>query len=139
MTNFDLKNDIFSTIINWLQENNHVSSLKEIKRFERIGIEGWFKVEIVAALGKKVTDLKNVGSDVLLKNGQSIELKAATDFNISYFKNGAIKYNCPCLFLGFPSDNQNISSLTDENVKLVAHKKLNDGDKDWIIGIIVPK
>ena len=34
-------------------------SLKEIKRFPKTGIEGWLKVEVVAALGKKILALKN--------------------------------------------------------------------------------
>jgi hypothetical protein len=47
-------------------------SLKEIKRFPKTVIEGWLKVEAVAALGKKITALKNRGPDLIFENGLQI-------------------------------------------------------------------
>jgi hypothetical protein len=44
-------------------------SLKHLRRFERCGIEGWFKVEAVAALGLRVKKIQNEGPDLLLRDG----------------------------------------------------------------------
>jgi hypothetical protein len=59
-----LKEDIFHPSAVRIQ--GKADSLKEIKRFPRTGIEGWLKVEIVAALGKKIEELKNQGPDLIL-------------------------------------------------------------------------
>ena len=43
----DLKQDVFQAVVLRITERS--DSLRNVKRFTNIGIEGWLKVEIVAA------------------------------------------------------------------------------------------
>ena len=98
----NLKKDVFQKVA--LRIKHNADSLRNIKRFPRTGIEGWFKVEIVAALGKTIRSINNKGPDITLEDGSDegmkIEIKAATDFNPTWcFIDPIRKYGCPSLFL----------------------------------------
>ncbi len=133
----DLKRDIFEPVAGRIRQR--VDSLHNIKRFPRTGIEGWFKVEIIAALDNRVRRLQNKGPDLLLDDGTEIEIKAATDFHKGFFLDPIRKYGCPCLFLG---DGTNPSILTEnltEKVEIVAYQLISDGENDWLLGFVKPK
>jgi len=133
----DLLEDILNPVISRILDRR--DSLKEIKRFESAGIEGWLKVEIAAALKNKVAELKKRGPGLLLADNTEIELKAGTDFNPAYFIEGSLKYNCPCIFLGDAGNPKQIAELTSNSgIKIVGYKMFNDGVSDWIIGMIRP-
>lgn len=56
-------------------------SLAAFHRFQNCGIEGWFKVEVVAALRDRIEGIANHGPDIILRHDAepvSLELKAAT-------------------------------------------------------------
>ena len=132
-----LKEDIFHPVAARIQTK--ADSLKEIKRFPRTGIEGWLKVEVVAALGKKIIALKNQGPDLIFENDLKIEIKAATDLNLAYIRDGALKYRCPCLFLGDGSDPSRIEAIEkDPQIRFIGHEIFSDGENKWVIGIIEP-
>ena len=132
----DLKIDIFQPVVSRIRER--IDSLQGFKLFFS-GIEAWLKVEVVAALRGKVEALQNKGPDLLLRGGQQIELKAATDLNLSWIRGGALKYGSPCLFLGDGSNPSQIEALKrDSKINLIVHEILSDGKSEWIIGIIVP-
>jgi len=134
----DLQKDIFKPIVKRVKSNKY--SLKELRRFAKnMGFEGWLKVEAIAALGKKVKKVKNKGADLVLKGGTEIELKCATNFSLSWIKNGALKYKTPCLFLGDGSDKEKFSKLkSDVDIMVIDYETFNDSINDWIIGMIRP-
>ena len=133
----DLVGDILNPVISRILDRR--DSLKDIKRFERTDIEGWLKVEVVAALRNKVAELKNRGPGLLLEDNTEIALKAGTDFNPAYFIESSLKYNCPCIFLGDADKHKRIAELTSNSgIKIVGYKMFNDGVSDWIIGMIRP-
>lgn len=134
----ELLEDILNPVISRILDKR--DSLKDIKKFEKTGVEGWLKVEVVAALKNKVAELQNKGPDLLLKDDTAIVLKAGTDFNPAYFIEGSLKYNCPCIFLGDADNHKRIAELTSNSgIKIVGYKMFNDGMSDWIIGMIRPK
>jgi len=63
----DLRTEVFLPVVARVKER--AESLGNVKRFPRTGIEGWFKVEIVAVLGKKVRSLRNKGPDLVIEDG----------------------------------------------------------------------
>jgi len=133
----DLKKDIFLPVANRIR--TRADSLKAIKRFAKCGIEGWLKVEAVAALDAKIKYVKNKGPDLVVGHGIQIELKAATDFNPSGIIDGTLKYNCPCLFLADGSDPAKIAKINQfANVSIIDYQIFSDGEADWVIGIIGP-
>jgi hypothetical protein len=75
----DLRQDIFQPVVARVAKRQ--DSLADIMRFSYSGIEGWFKVEIVAALGDKVHKLQNKRADLKLWDGTEVEIKAATNFS----------------------------------------------------------
>ena len=112
-------------------------SLRELKRFQKMGIEGWLKVEAIAALGDKVKKVRNRGPDLILEDNTKIELKAATDLSPKYIVEGATKYQTPCLFLGDGSDRDNIEKLrSEEAIEVVCEETFRDNGSEWIIGMI---
>lgn len=115
-----------------------VDSIDSVHQFPKTGIEAWFKVEVVAALGGEVVKLNNLGPDLTLADGTFIELKAATDFNPSYLRDGAIKYCVPCLFLGDGEQSKYIDRLKIMPVIRVISMEYIYGDHTWVMGCIEP-
>jgi hypothetical protein len=98
MTDEELRKNIFQPLASHLR--GETKSLQAIRRFRGGGIEGWFKVEIVAALVGGVEKIRNRGADLILKDGTEIELKAGCGLDAAHIRKGALKYGVPCLFLG---------------------------------------
>jgi len=131
----DLRNDVFLPVLAQMRER--AESLRNIKRFPRTGIEAWFKVEIVAVLGNKVKALRNKGPDLEFEDGTKVELKAATDFNKSYFILEPIrKYGVPCLFLGDGTGLPEFTPASSDDFEVVGWEVFSDGE--WIIGLVKP-
>jgi hypothetical protein len=134
--NHDDLSIILSRIASKVRER--VDSLDHVFRFKRSGIEAWFKVEVVAALGGLVVSLNNKGPDLTLSNGMMIELKGATDFNPSYLRDGALKDKVPCLFLGNGEEERSISRLKSMTSIHVVGLEFIKGHYKWVVGCIVP-
>ena len=136
---YDL-NARLSDILSAVKDKVHhrVDSLDSVFRFKRSCIEAWFKVEVVAALGEQVTSLNNRGPDMTLTDGLHIELKAATDFNPSYYRDGALKDGVPCLFLGNGENEKNMNRLKSMKRIRVIGLHCFSGLHTWAIGCIVP-
>ena len=133
----NLLEDILNPVIHRIWDKR--DSLRDVKRFESTGIEGWLKVEVVAALRNKISELQNKAPDLLMEDDTEIGLKAGTDFNPAYFIEGSLKYNCPCIFLGDADNHKRIAELTSNSgIKIIGYKMFNDGVSDWIIGMIRP-
>lgn len=131
---------ILSAISKRVQQR--VDSIDSVFKFQHTGIEAWFKVEFIATLvsmGEEVVGLKNIGPDIILsKDELQIELKAATDFNPSYFRDGALKYGVPCLFLGSGENLKKIERLKAMSQIRVIGMEYPKGLYTWVIGCIVP-
>lgn len=132
----DLKSDFFLPVAKRIRER--ADSLREIQRFPRSGIEAWLKVEAVAALGRKVKAIKNRGPDLVMHSGERIELKAATDLNVSDLRKGAIRYNTPCLILGDGHNSARIGRLSGNGIRLAECEVFSDGSHQWVLGLLVP-
>jgi len=133
-----LKNIIFPIVLRRIQERKE--SLINMGKFQSVGLEGWFRVEIIAALGNTQHAVKEIhpSPDLLLESGITIELKGATDFDTRYIKKG-VKYGTPCLFLANGSNKNAIRKMElDKDVKLIRHETFSDGKNEWVIGLIIP-
>lgn len=138
----DLKREVFLPVAARIRDR--AESLRQMMRFGSCGIEGWFKVEAVAALGEKIVRLRNKGPDLQIKIRDhpsfDVELKAATDLNAVYIRQGSTKYNVPCMFLGNGGNPQKIAHLaTGGIVRLLAYEVFSDGMNTWVVGIVTPE
>lgn len=135
--------EIFVMVADRVKRNKE--SLREAKKFRKAGIEGWLKVETIAALRDDVKEVSNKDHDLVVQvheNKLEIELRAESDFNPEYIKNGATKYaskQALCLFLGDGSDKEKIEDLiSDSNIEVVGRETFTDDGNKWVIGMIKP-
>ena len=134
----DLKQDVFQSVVARVRERG--DSLRSMMRFPNSGIEGWLKVEIVAALCEKVTRVKNRGPDLILEDGTNIEIKAATNFGKSWCVTEPLrKYGKPVLFLAGRASPENLMRGKDDSFEIVACEVVSDGENDWLLGMVKPR
>ena len=134
----DLNQDVFQPVLKRVIDRRE--SLRSVRRFSNVGIEGWFKVEIVAALGDKVISIKNDGPDLILEDKTEIEIKAATSFAKSWCVVDPLqKYGTPVLFLADGANPENLTSGKNDDFEIVAHEIFSDGMNDWRLGMVKPK
>jgi len=126
--------DIFRPVLLRLEHEAH--SLHQIRRFRGGGIEGWFKVEVVAALASLVQRVCNNGPDLLLTDGTRVELKAGCGLDAAYIRKGALTHGVPCLFLGYGG---NLALLDQSDVELMYSSEFTDGHDNWVVGLIRPR
>ena len=131
----DLKQDVFEPVLKRVKLR--IDSVQNIRRFSRVGIEGWFKVEIVAALGLKVASIKNKGPDLELQDGTFIELKAATSFEKGWIISPLQKYDdTSVLFLVGESDPTKVINNKDGVYEIVGLEVISDGMNEWLLGMV---
>jgi len=126
--------DIFNLVLNHIKAEERKESLKAIERYgnKGIGLESWFKLEIVRVLNNasnreiEVKEIHGEGPDLKLNDGRRIELKATTDFNSRYIIEGLAYDNCPCLFLVCISDS-NKKMINEEEIKEELRKSCSSG------------
>jgi len=138
----DLRNEVFAPVLARIKER--AESLGNVKRFPRAGIEGWFKVEVVAALGQKVRALQNKGPDLVIEDGTqsglNLELKAATNYDRAWFLDAIRKYGTPCLFLGDGTGRTGLNASDSDNFDVVASEVFLDGlGGKWLVGLVAPR
>ena len=133
----DLKQEVFQPVLSRVVDRS--DSLRNVKRFPNTGIEGWLKVEVVAALGDRVKSLNNKGPDLTLADGTEVELKAATNFQGSWCVAGTLKYGVASLFLADGANRTERISPENANLEIVARHVLSDGENDWLLGMVKPR
>ena len=134
----DLRQVIFRPVAARVRER--ADSLTNIIRFANSGIEGWFKVEIVAALGNKVEKIQNTGADLKLTDGTEIEIKAATNFSKSWCITDPVqKYGGPVMFLAGGADPEKLERAKDDSFEIVDCEGFSIGAHDWLIGMVKPR
>ena len=134
----DLRQDIFRPVSARVRQR--ADSLTNIMCFANSGIEGWFKVEIVAALGDKVQKLQNKGADLKLTDGTEIEIKAATNFSKPWcIADPLQKYGGPVMFLAGGADLEKLQRAKDDSFEIVDCEGFSVGTHRWLIGMVKPR
>jgi hypothetical protein len=117
-------------------------TLRQVKSYKNAGIEGWFKVETIAALQDYVKEVHNESPELVLEvheNRMEIALIATTDFNPFNIKLGALQPKTLCLFLADGSEKEKIEELlSDVDIDFVNHETFRDNGNKWVIGMIKP-
>ncbi|GEM_PF-4234178 len=129
----------FSSVIDTL---SGTEKLVELNKKWNIGLENWFRTELLKALETTdiVIDICGRGSDLKLKNDGYLELKGATDLNFDYMLEK--KPDHPILFLGKPRSKKigyNKSKI-EEDFLSTHHDyslyELRQFKNNWYIGLI---
>ena len=155
----NLVHDVFNPVAKRFESQCDSHSLRDFlsERYpsgvpNNAGIEGWFTVQVIMALRDRVWWINlEKGPDLVLRDDNStvmVELKAATDLNTTDEngspREGATKYcgtDWPtfagCLFLGDGSNDSRIKKLSRDGIELPASRKIHDGERTWIVGLLV--
>jgi hypothetical protein len=132
--------DVFLIVSDHIKQKK--KSLRQVKSYKNAGIEGWFKVETIAALQDYVKEVRNKSPDLVVEvheNRMEIALIATTDFNPFNIKLRALQHKTLCLFLGDGSDKEKIEELlSDTDIDFVNRETFRDNGNKWIIGLIKP-
>jgi len=132
--------DVFLLVSEHIKENR--KSLRYVKGFKNAGIEGWFKVEAIAALQDYVKEVRNKSPDLIVQvheDRMEITLIATTDFDPFNIKLRTLQHKTLCLFLGDGSQKEKIEELlSDREIVFVKHETFGDNGNKWIIGMIKP-
>jgi hypothetical protein len=139
------KNEIYNIIFEYACKHfpTVIHTLTGIEKLNQLtlGLEGWFRIELVKALENTtiVNKICNNGADLLLENGDYLELKAGADLNFTYILLGAKEQHC--LFLGKPrfkriiyNKEKIISEFVRRDPTLTV--KLQPLKDNWYIGLI---
>ena len=133
----DLNQHIFRLVVERVKERR--DSLPNMMRFTNSGIEGWFKVEIVAALGDKVEKIQNKGADLKLTDGTEIEIKAAANFSKPWcIVDPVQKHGEPVMFLAGGADTERLQRAKDDSFEIVDCEGFSVGTHHWLVGIVKP-
>jgi len=130
VTPLQIERDVFDPVAARISQP--ADSLHEIRKVKGGGIEGWLKVEAVAALGPKIKKVQNSGPDLILTDDNQIELKAGCGLDVAYIRKGMNKYRMPCIFLGYG----NPALLETEEIEQVKSHTFSADVDNWVVGLI---
>jgi hypothetical protein len=139
------ENEIYNKIFRYACKHfsTAIHTLTGIEKLNQptLGLEGWFRVELIKALEKTeiVNKISNKGADLLLENGDYLELKAGADLNFSYILDGVKTQNC--IFLGKPRFKKiiyNKEKIVSEFISRdpTLNINLQPLEDNWFIGLI---
>ncbi len=132
--------DVFLFVSDHIKRSK--KSLKRARDYKYSGIEGWFKLETIAALQDYVKEVRNKSPELVVEVHESrmeIALKASTDFDPFQIKLGAIQHKTLCLFLADGDSQDTIQELlSDTDIEVVSRATFGDNGNKWLIGIIRP-
>lgn len=141
----NIKSEIFVSMCDRIDQQK--DSLPAARRIKFGGIEAWFKVEVLTALGQKVKHVSNRGPDLELQGNIFLELKASTNYRAAWITSSLLRQiadpkwrSCYCLFLaeGSNSDTKIKKLIEKYRVQVLDYCVINDGFGDWLIGLVEP-
>lgn len=134
--------DIYYPVLEKIKEQKEGLKGRQRKTLHAFYVENWLKDRFMEALGE--TRLKpqlcRKGPDILFNDKTRLSLKGGSSFGMEWIvKEGVLKYHVPVLFLASGTDKKKIGQLKAlPDVKVLAYEYINDGEDDWIVGMVVP-
>ena len=116
------------------------------KKNSDLGLEGWFRLELLHALIEKGDEpkVRNVGIDIEFDDGIQIELKAPLTTSLSWIgfkvRKHEFLYDVPLLFLGKSDFKKKLEERDDRLLDdLKIDVEIRDINECWIVGMLTPK
>ena len=134
--------DIFYPVVEKIKDQKEGLKGRQRKTLHAFYVENWLKDRFMEALGE--TRLKpqlcRKGPDITFFDKSKLSLKGGSSFGMEWIvKEGVLKYHVPVLFLASGTDKRKIGQLKVlPDVRVLAYEYLNDGEDDWIVGMVVP-
>ena len=138
--NINLVKAVFRPVVKQVNEKKEELKGRQRRRLHAFFLESWLTELLMDALAG--SDLKpqicHKGPEITFCDGSALKLKGSSSFELDWIiKEGAVKHNVPVLFLCNGSDKGKIGQLKARSeVTLLAHEYFNDGEDDWICGLM---
>ena len=138
--NINLVKDVFRPLVKQVNVKKEELKGRQRRRLHAFFLESWLTQLLMDAL--EGSSLKpqvcHKGPEITFSDGSELKLKGSSSFELDWIiKEGAIKHNSPVLFLCNGSDKGKIGQLKARpEVTLLAHEYFNDGEDDWICGLM---
>lgn len=138
--NLNLVNDVFRPVLEKIQEKKEDLKGRQRRRLHAFFLESWLTELLMDAL--EGSHLKpqvcRKGPGVAFRDGSELRLKGSSSFELDWImKECAGKPAVPVLFLCNGTDKGKIGVLkTRPEIRLLAYEYFNDGENDWICGLL---
>ena len=136
----DLVKDVFTPVVERVKERSDELKGLQKRRLHAFYLASWLNEVIMEAL--KDSDVNpqqsSNGSDINFVDQSKLALKGSSSGDFDWVaKEEAVKPGVPVLFLASGKDKETIGNLSFcSEIKVLTCEYLNDGEDDWIIGLI---
>lgn len=139
----NLLQDIFFPVLEKIKEQKDALKGRQRKTLHAFYVENWLKDRFMEAVGETrlKPQLSRKGPDVTFYDKSKLLLKGGSSFGMDWIvKEGVLRYHVPALFLASGADKKKVGQLKAlSDVKLLAYEYVNDGEDDWIAGMVIPR
>ena len=136
----DLVKDVFTPVFERVKERSDELRGLQKRRLHAFYLASWLNEIIMEVL--KESDVQpqqsSNGADITFADNSKLALKGSSSGEFDWMaKEGTVKPGVPVLFLGSGKDKQTIGNLSFcSDIKVLTCEYLNDGEDDWVIGLI---
>ena len=138
--NINLVKDVFRPLVKQVNRKKEELKGRQRRRLHAFFLESWLTELLMDALQGSALNpqISHRGPEITFCDGSELKLKGSSSFELDWIiKEGAIKHNVPVLFLCNGTDKGKIGQLKARSeVTLLAHEYFNDGEDDWICGLM---
>jgi hypothetical protein len=138
--NINLVKDVFRPLVKQVNEKKEELKGRQRRPLHAFFLESWLTELLMDALEGSALkpQVCHKGPEITFCDGSELKLKGSSSFELDWIiKEGALKHNVPVLFLCNGTDKAKIGQLKARpEVTLLAHEYFNDGEDDWICGLM---
>lgn len=138
--NINLVKDVFRPVVKKIKDKKEELTGRQRRRLHAFFLESWLTDLLMDAL--EGSDLKpqicHKGPEIMFADGSELKLKGSPSFELDWIiKDGALKHRVPVLFLCNGTEKGKIGQLKARSeITLLAYEYFNDGEDDWICGLM---
>ena len=136
----DLVKDVFTPVVERVKERSDELKGLQKRRLHAFYLASWLNEVIMEALKDSDVNPQQSanGSDITFVDQSKLALKGSSSADFDWVaKEEAVKPGVPVLFLASGKDKETIGNLSFcSEIKVLTCEYLNDGEDDWIIGLI---
>jgi hypothetical protein len=136
----DLVKEVFAPVVERVKERSEDLKGLQRRRLHAFYLAGWLSEVILEVLQDSDVDpqLSARGTEISFADQLKIALKGSATSDFDWIvKKGVIEPGVPVLFLSGGKDKETIGQLNScADIKVLTYEYFNDGEDDWIIGLI---
>lgn len=136
----DLVKEVFAPVVESVKERSEDLKGLQRRRLHAFYLAGWLSEVILEVLKDSDVNpqLSESGTEISFSDKSKLALKGSATSDFDWIvKEGVVEPGVPVLFLGGGKDKEIIGQLKScADIKVLTYEYFNDGEEDWIIGLI---